>query len=143
MRVQVGPVAAGSVTIWVAYARTVLAQALAHPHDRGAALPEEVIAGFEAFLDEWEDLASADTEFVWIADVEAERVEFLAHAWAGIVSDLAEQAEVRGFPLAPPEGDEFYQALVAALLDALAYEGRSMMEFSEQLRDGWPGLKAD
>ena len=143
MRVQVGPVPSGSVTIWVAYARTVLAQAIAHPGQRGATLPDEAIAGFEAFLDEWDDLAKGDTDFIWVAEVEAERVEFLAHAWFGLAAQLAGEAQGRGFPLSPPEGEEFYQSLVAALLDALAYEGRSMMEFSEQLRDEWPGLKPD
>jgi hypothetical protein len=30
---------------------------------------------------------------------------------------------------------------VKSFLDALAQEGRSRLEFSEQLRDEWPGLK--
>jgi hypothetical protein len=142
MRVQVGPVPSGSVLIWVAYARTVLAQSLAHPGAHPP-MPSEAIDAFESFLDEWDDVAGQGTEFVWIADVDPERVEYLAHVWFQVAARLASEAEVRGFPLSPPEGEEFYQALVSAILDALAYEGRSLFEFSEQLREQWPGLKGD
>lgn len=142
MRVQVGPLASGSVTIWVAYARTVLAQALAHPGSH-APLAAEAIDAFEDFLDLWDDAARDTTEFVWSTEVDPERVEYLAHVWFRLAAELADEAEARGFPLSPPEGDEFYQALVSAVLDALAHEGRSTFEFAEQLREEWPGLKAD
>jgi len=140
MRVQVGPVPSGSVTIWVAYARTVLAQSLAHPGVH-APLAIEAIDAFEDFLDAWDEAAQVGTEFTWTADVDPERVEYLAHVWFRLAAQLAAEAESRGFPLSPPEGEPFYQSLVAAVLDALAYEGRSMLEFSEQLREQWPGLK--
>ena len=78
-----------------------------------------------------------------MAAVDPERVEYLAHVWFQLAERLASEAEARGFPLSPPEGEEFYQALVSAILDALAYEGRSLLEFSEQLRGEWPGLKGD
>lgn len=129
--------------MWVLYARTVLAQALTHPGTPGETLPPEAVERFEHYLDAWEDVAALDTEFVWIDDVDPEEIEFLAHTWFGLARDLAEEAEQRGYPLAPPEGDEFYQALLTALLDALTAEGRSMREFSEMLRAQWPGLKDD
>jgi len=143
MRVQVGPVASGSVTLWVAYARTVLAHALARSDPAIAPVPHEAIEGFETFLTAWDEIAQDSTEFLWTADLDPEQIEFLAHAWFGLATALADEAEKRGFPLSPPEGDEFYQALVRALLDGLAQEGRSLLEFSEQLRDAWPGLKED
>lgn len=143
MRVQVGPVTSGGVTLWVAYARTVVAQALSHSDPLIGAIPSEAIEGFESFLGIWDELADKDTEFLWIADLDPEQIEFLAHAWFGMATALANRAEKRGFPISPPEGDEFYQALVRALLDGLAQEGRSLAEFSEQLRDAWPGLKED
>src|SRR4051794_17526809 len=142
MLVEVGPVPSGSVTIWVAYARTVLAQALAHLGS-DAPLAEGAIEAFESFLDVWEDVAAQREVFHWSADVDAERVEYLTHVWFRLAARLAGEAEQRGYPLAPPEGEPFYQALVAAILDALAYEGRSLAEFSEQLREDWPGLKGD
>jgi hypothetical protein len=141
MRVQIGPVDAGSVTMWVAYARTVLAQALSRPAEHRITVPPETIEGFERFLDQWQEVAERDTTFVWVAEVDPDEVEFLTHAWFSIAGALAAEADKRGFPLSPAEGDEFYQALIAGVLDALASEDRSRQEFSEQLRDEWPGLK--
>lgn len=141
MEIRVGPVSAGSVRLWVAYARTVLGQVLTGTGTRPATLSPDVVEAFETFLDTWDDLAASGEEFVWEADVDTERVEHLAHVWFTVAAGLADQAERRGFPMAPTEGEEFYQALVAALLDGLAHEGRSLQEFAEQLKDAWPGLK--
>jgi hypothetical protein len=143
MRVQIGPVPSGSVTMWVAYARTVLAEAITRPRKHAVRISPEAIEGFESFLDQWDDHARTDEEFLWVAEVNPEQVEYLAHAWFTIAAALAEEADARGFPLAPSEGEAFYQALVTAVLDALAHEGRSLLEFSEQLRTDWPGLKSD
>ena len=143
MRVQIGPVSSGGASMWVAYARTVLAQAIAHPGQRAAGIPPAALQNFEAFLDEWDTIASRDMEFCWSTEIEAERVEYLAHTWFGIAAELSNEAEKRGFPMSPPEGEEFYQALVTAILTALEHEGRSTTEFAEQLRDEWPGLKTD
>jgi len=129
--------------MWIAYARTVIGQLLAHPDQVGASLPIDVVETFESYLDQWDDLASREPEFLWVTEVDPERVEFLGKAFLTIADGLARAAEARGYPISPPEGDPFYQALVQGFLDALAQEGRSRLEFSEQLRDEWPGLKPE
>jgi len=143
MRVQVGPIPSGGVGIWIAYARTVMAQLMTHPEHDDVVLDDDVIEAFDRYLAQWEDLAAEQTTFLWTTDVEPERVEFLGQAFFSIAESLARAAERRGYPISPPEGEEFYQALVKGFLDALAHEGRSRLEFSEQLRDDWPGLKPD
>jgi hypothetical protein len=143
MRVQIGPLPSGGVSIWIAYARTVIGQALVHPDQLGVHLEPDVIEAFDGYLAEWDDVASAGTEFLWVTEVEPDRVEFLGRAFLAIAESLAQAAEKRGYPISPTEGEEFYQALVKAFLDALAHEGRSRLEFSEQVRDEWPGLKPD
>ena len=143
MRVQVGPIPSGGVGIWIAYARTVVAQLMTHPEHDDVVLDDDVIEAFDRYLAQWEDLAAEQTTFLWTTDVEPERVEFLGQAFFSIAESLARAAERRGYPISPPEGEEFYQALVKGFLDALAHEGRSRLEFSEQLRDEWPGLKPD
>jgi len=143
MRVQVGPIPSGGVGIWIAYARTVMAQLMTHPEHDDVVLDDDVIEAFDRYLAQWEDLAAEQTTFLWTTDVEPERVEFLGQAFFSIAESLARAAERRGYPISPPEGEEFYQALVKGFLDALAHEGRSRLEFSEQLRDEWPGLKPD
>lgn len=143
MRVQVGPLPSGGVGMWIAYARTVIAQVLAHPNQLGTALSPDVVEAFEQYLDQWDDVAARGPEFLWTTEIEPERVEFLGRAFFTIADGLARAAQERGYPISPPEGEGFYQALVKAFLDALAQEGRSRLEFSEQLRDEWPGLKPD
>jgi hypothetical protein len=143
VRVQIGPIASGGVTIWIAYARTVIGQILVHPDHLGVQLDPEVIEAFDGYLAEWEQLAGTGPEFLYVTDIEPDRVEFLGQAFLAIADSLARAAEERGYPISPTEGEEFYQALVKGFLDALAHEGRSRLEFSEQVRDRWPGLKPD
>lgn len=139
MLVQVGPLPSGSVTAWIAYARTILDRV--GRGDLGATtLAPDVRLGFERFLDDWEAAAGGDV-FMWTAEVDREQVEFLAHTWFGLAAALADEATDRGFPLAPDEGEPFYRALVAGLLDALDQEEGPGREFGEQLRQSWPGFK--
>src|SRR5512144_1316470 len=118
MLVQVGPLPSGGVSLWIAYARTVVAQIMTHPADADVALDPDVVEAFDRYLDEWEDLAARATVFLWSTEVEPERVEFLGRAFFSIAASLARAAEERGYPISPPEGEEFYQALVKAFLDA-------------------------
>ncbi|MEZ5141135.1 MAG: hypothetical protein R2726_01250 [Acidimicrobiales bacterium] len=141
MLVRVGPVASGSVTMWVAYARTVLAQATARPGEHGIA--PELIEGFEQYLDEWDTAATGTHEVIWEVDLDPEQVRYLAHAFHRLALGLAEEAERRGYPISPPEGDEFYRCLVNGFLDALELESEPMREFAEELRTTWPGIKDD
>jgi len=143
VRLQIGPLPSGGVTIWIAYARTVIGQILAHPDQVGVHLEPEVIEAFDGYLAEWEQLAATNPEFLWVTEIEPDRVEFLGQSFLAIADNLARAAETRGYPISPTEGEEFYQALVKSFLDALAHEGRSRLEFSEQVRDRWPGLKPD
>lgn len=124
MIIRIGPVSPGSVTLWVAYARTVLALNLASPMD--PLLDERTIELLEHFLDDWEEEATTGTEFVWSVDIDPEQIEFVTLAFFRVAGVLAEAAEARGYPISPPEGEEFYQALVNAVIDALHQQGRSM-----------------
>ncbi|MCC5950745.1 MAG: hypothetical protein JJU45_01485 [Acidimicrobiia bacterium] len=140
VELRIGPVPSGSVTIWVAYARTVLAQALS----TGGGLPPidpALIEEMERHLDAWEAAATPDQPFLWTTEADPERLAYLAHTFLQIVQRLSEQAENRGFPIAPVDGEEFYQALIRGIIDAFEAEGRSFASFAEQLRDEWPGLK--
>jgi hypothetical protein len=140
--VQVGPLSSGAVTSWVSYARTVLARGPG-TDPAGPALDADAVAVFEQFLDEWEVRAARNPEFLWIAEVDPDQARYLSHAFFSVVSGLATEADRRGFPLAPPEADEFYRALVTAFLDALAQEGGDSSAFADELRESWPGFKPE
>lgn len=129
--------------MWVTYARGVLSHALSSGPTQGGSSAEpspEVIAEFRSYLDEWYEHARADDTFIWSEDVDPEQLEFLAHTFLRIVRRLAAQADDPGFSLPPPESDAFYQSLVTGIIDALGQQGNTGGEFSEQLRDRWPGL---
>lgn len=139
MEVRVGPVSAASVTVWVAYAQEVLATPGEHDvlHVDAVALE-----AFNRYLSEWAMLARVADPFLWVGEVDPERLEYLAHSFARIVEHLAALADHRGLAGAPAEGEEFYQALVASIIGALRSEQGSASTFSEQLRDRWPGLRS-
>jgi hypothetical protein len=136
VKVELGPVSAASARAWIDFARAVIATR--RPHDNET-LPEDLRRGFAAYLDDWEAAAQGE-EMRWEADVDPELVEYLVHGFYRVASRLAEERERRGGRVSPPEGDEFYRALVAALLDAMASGGPAARGFAEHLRDFWPGL---
>jgi hypothetical protein len=141
VRVQIGPVSATSVTAWVDFARTSLEEVVGQPGAEGVWLPDETVATFVHYLDEWEKAATGVDEMRWAAEVPAEEAEYLLHAFFRIASNLANRAEDRGYTLAPPGSEDFYRALVTSFLAALDAEGHGSQEFSEHLRSFWPGLE--
>lgn len=139
MDVHLGPVSSSSVRSWVAYATGILSgenDAMAPSVDPGA------VDEFLGYLRTWDDLAATGPDtFVWEGSIEPERLEYLAHSFARIVDHLWAVAATNPALMPPPEGEDFYQALVLAIIAALEHQGDAAGEFSEQLRDSWPGLR--
>jgi len=142
MLVQIGPVSSSSVSLWVAYARTVLGQTMAHP-DRWPEVDGGVLEQFEALLEEWDEGARRSAEMVWRRDLEPDAVETFARSFFELTSGLAADAADRGYPISPTEGDEFYWALVDAMLDALRDAGGRHAVVADELATRWPGRKPD
>lgn len=109
--------------MWLAYSRTVLAQIITRPGAYGVDLSEPVIAAFESYLDEWELIANRDTEFHWVTDADPDKVKSLADTWLKLGDGMAAEAAKRGYALQPPESVRFNEALIVAVLEALASEG--------------------
>jgi hypothetical protein len=140
VRVQIGPLSSHGVQPWIDFARQALAGTANGERPNATDLEPAVVEAFEGFLDEWEALARRSPEFLWVAEVEPEKAEFLAYAFFNLARGMANAAEARGYRLAPPEGEEFYQALVAGFLDALEQHGKVTAAFVEDIRSAWPGL---
>lgn len=136
MLVHIGPVPSDSARMWIAYARTVLAGSIAGGGER---IPEGVVLAFEDHLNAWEDAAQGTT-MTWSGEVDPDQLRSLALAFLHIADDLAAQAERRGYPISPPEGEAFYQSLVAAVVTALEHHEEGHALLSDQLRTTWPGL---
>lgn len=143
MHLQIGPVPAASVTVWVGYARKALEEVVGEPGFDGVWLPDDTVQTFTRYLDDWEAAATGVEEMRWEHEVPAEEAEYLSHAFFRVASNLAARAEARGYSQAPPESEEFYRMLVTSFLHALEAEGQSSQEFSEHLRSFWPGLEDD
>lgn len=141
MEIHLGPVSSDSVTQWVAFATGVLTP---ESSDGLPGVDPEAVTEFLGYLETWDRHARDNPgTFVWVGSVDPERLEYLAHSFARIVDHLAAVASHHGRVLAPPEGDDFYQTLVRTIIEALQLEGDAASEFSEQLRDNWPGLRRD
>jgi hypothetical protein len=143
MRVRVGPLPSAGAALWIAYARTVVGRAIVRPKELGVSLSSDAVESIDAYLDDWERAAAEGPEFVWEADVDPDALVALGGAWYEIAGALAKDAERRGYPMSPPEGDEFYRSLVTGFLDALDGAGDRYAELAGQLRLEWPGLKAE
>lgn len=108
-----------SVLMWITYARTVMGRLVARPGDLGVHLTRKEIDAFEYYLNEWEDTASADPVFHWRGEAPADEVRGLMDTWIRMADGLSEEERRRGFALQPPEGQEFNNALIIAVLTAL------------------------
>ncbi len=102
-----------------------------------------MLAGFVAFLDEWDAIASSSDSFLWDTDVDPEQVEFLSLAMHRVASELDEAAQRRGYRLMPDVAEPFYRAVVTGFLDAMAAESPTLAAYAEDLRSAWPGLDDD
>lgn len=137
MRVVIGPVDARSAEAWLAYADQVLDELGTLAPGECFSTPETV-AILRDFVSRWQEPARQDRVFLWDEDVPAERIEFAMHAFQRVVDLLARRAEVHG-RTAPPEGDDFYLALLQGVLGALQSESASSAAFADHLAEFWPG----
>ena len=138
MHVELGPIESSSVIMWIAYARTVLAQELGR---RRPVIQPEVIEEFERYLDEWDRIAATDTEFRWSGEIAAAQLRVLAEQYFTLAIELEERTQARGYSISPPDGEPFYHHLVRAIVHAFEQERDDLQAFAEHLRDDWPGYK--
>ena len=142
MRIEVGPCPSASVVAWTAQARAVLELVRSKVIDLPFALPEDVLAAYEASLGEWEDAAADRDPFLWVGDLDAATVRHLVQYWVNLVQYLVENADGVTIPLMPLEGLPFRDALVPAITRALASEDDpTTQRFGETTADQWPGLR--
>ena len=138
MRVVVGPVSAQSANAWLAYARGVVDELDHLAPDQCFSTPE-VRAIFDDYVSDWETTAAAGGTFTWQRDVAAEQAEYHVHAFHQVATMLERREQESGRHHAPPEGEEFYRALLTGVLAALEAESAASSEFAQHLLQFWPG----
>jgi hypothetical protein len=119
VRIELGPLPSSSALLWIAYARTALAEMLASRQPDLARIDPAALEMLEAVLDDWDLSATQTTDLLWQVDLPEKALHRLADAWSLLVQQLAEQEKRRGYEIAPPEGEGFVRAASAALLSAV------------------------
>lgn len=131
---SIGPVASIAATAWIASARDTLRILRAHPE---LDVPLEVINEFDSYVEQWAVIAEAIDPFVWAGDIDAQLLRVLGAHWARLVT-LARSDQSVGLRPAPPEGEEFYNALAIAILEGASVDDRE--GFSERFEEVVPAF---
>ncbi len=127
-----------SAEAWFTYAQSVLSELGELGADRA---PPEVLAAFQALVDEWRSGFDGDPAttrpFHWVAERSDDEVGYLINGLyeAGCAVEAAH--ELGKLRLRPDEADEFHYAVVNQVLAELEAEGGSQSHLVEILREHW------
>ena len=138
MVVTVGPVASSAVLAWLEHARKItqlIRGELKMPFD----VPWEVLDRFERAWDGWYLVADTSDVFEWSGDFAGDELRTIVQYWFNVVQYLYENTDGATLPLMPLEALAFRDALVPAVMRALA-EDEDSRSFAEQAIERWPGL---
>ena len=131
---SIGPVASSAAAAWVMSARDTLRTVRAHPE---LDVPLEVLTAFEDYVAQWAEIAATIDPFVWAGDIDAQLLRVLGAHWARLVT-LARTDSSVGLRPAPPEGEEFYNALAIAILEGASVDDTE--GFSERFEEVVPAF---
>lgn len=130
VRLKIGPLSSCAARAWLAYANEALDQVIGVPLP--FAVPAEVVSEFRSYLDAWSTAANG-LEFIWSGEVEAARARTLMTYWLNIAQFMAD-GKIASRPIMTADAEGFYEALVEAILAALAAEEPVARVIDEQ----WP-----
>jgi DNA-binding NarL/FixJ family response regulator len=131
---RLGPVPSSVARVWIANTSKIIASLRSHPEV--LAVPEEVLDVFEGFLERWRTMAAATEDFYWAARAQAAEVEWLVDWWARIDRMTDDQLAILGVHWSPPEGEPFFRALTASVIDAVSSR-REMQSLAAVLASQW------
>lgn len=137
VEVRLGPVDAAAARVWVSNTSAIIAAIRAHPEVLDEPVPESVLDQFVALLETWRTLADATDDFYWTGRGDAVDVETLVDWWAKIDRLSPEQLDTLGVHWSPPEGEPFFHALTACVLNAISTR-RDMEALVAVLKHQWP-----
>src|SRR5207245_1256672 len=106
------------------------------PDVLGAEIPDDVIDVFRSFFAQWHAIAESTEQFRWVARARVSDVERIVGHWAVIDAMTDAQLEELGIAWSPPEGQPFFQALTAGVLEALRRHDETE-RLAAQLDDQW------
>ena len=136
VEIRLGPVDAAAARVWVNNTSLIIAAVRAHPEVLDEPVPDEILDQFVALLDTWRTLASATDDFYWTGRGDALDVETLVEWWARVDRLSPAQMETLGVHWSPPEGEPFFRALTACVLNAISAR-RDMEALVAVLKHQW------
>jgi CheY-like chemotaxis protein len=137
VEIRLGPVDAEAARVWVNNTSTILAAVRAHPEVLDEPVPLGILDQFAALLETWRTLADATEDFYWTARGSAIDVQTLVDWWARVDRLSAEQMAELKVHWSPPEGEPFFRALTACVIDAISAR-HEMDALVAVLRHQWP-----
>jgi len=136
VEVRLGPVPSAAARAWVTNTRQILGALQQNPDVIGGPITEPVMAMFGRFLDAWETVAQDTDVFFWTGRADPQEVQKVVEEWARIDSMDDVALTALGCDWAPPEGQVFFAALAAAVVDALA-DHEDTRRLAERLGGDW------
>ena len=120
LAVHVGPIPSAAALDWLENTAKIINAVRRRPDVLDTPVDEAVFETFERYLQVWHDIAVGNEEFTWAARASSADVERLVGAWASIDRMTDEQLVELGIDWSGPLGRQFFDALTAAVLEALA-----------------------
>ena len=132
VRTEIGPVSSSSARAWLGTASETVDHLARTP---ALGVPGHIVAAFRGYLDGWIEAAAGSESFHWVGELETADLRELAVHWVRLVNLAREDPEASGLQVAPPEAEEFFDALAVAMATALEEEdqGERFSEKFEQL----------
>lgn len=136
VEVRVGPVSAAAARVWITNTRKIISAVRAHRDEFDPAVPADVLDLFDRFLDLWWSVAEESEDFRWVARAAVEDMQRVVEHWAAI--DRMTDADLMrlGISWSPPEGEPFFHALTAGVLQALVTRDETQ-QLAAALRTQW------
>lgn len=137
MNLDVGPVAPASAVAWIEWAQEIVGELRSEPVPKVPPTADE-LDDVGKYLEQWMPRTGTVETFRWQAEVDPDKLEYLAHAFFKLDARLGSEVERGERSGTPEEGRSFYLVLVRALLHALEMESPARAAFVDQLRSSWP-----
>ncbi len=136
VEIRLGPVDAAAARVWVNNTSLIVAAVRAHPEVLDEPVPDEILDQFVTLLETWRTLASATDDFYWTGRGDALDAETLVDWWAKLDRLSPEQLATLGVHWSPPEGEPFFRALTACVMNAISAR-RDMEALVAVLKHQW------
>ena len=143
VEVHVGPVASSAARVWVANTRHLLKALRLRPELIGGAIRESVMDMFERFLDTWTSVATDTDVFFWTGRANPGDVREIIEQWARIDAMDDDTLAALGCRWSPPEGQPFFAALTAGVVEALTVGHQEALALAQRLGGDWSARRAN